>query len=170
LTLSESYKKRVLLIDADLRRPAVHDIFGVPNFTGLNDGIRSSDERKVPVIRLTDKLSLLTAGRPDSDPMSVLSSERMRQVLSDAAAAFEWVIIDTPPVALLSDANLLATLVDTVVLVVRAGLTPLQAIHTATLAVGRDRILGVVLNCADKPARSRYHDYGRYDETGTALV
>lgn len=163
LTLSESYRKRVLLIDADLRRPGVHDMFGIPNLSGLNDGIRSDEERKVPVIRLTEHLSVLTAGRPDPDPMSVLSSDRMRRVFADAAAAFEWVIIDTPPVALLSDAHLLATLVDTVVLVVRAGVTPLEAIRTATLAVGRDRILGVVLNSAERGKRSPYRYYGHRD-------
>jgi capsular exopolysaccharide synthesis family protein len=159
LTLSESYKKRVLLIDADLRRPGVHELFRIPNFTGLNDGIRSDEDRKVPVIRVTDRLSVLTAGRPDPDPMSVLSSDRMRRVLADAAAAFEWVVIDTPPVALLSDAHLLAMLVDTVVLVVRAGVTPLQAIQKAAQAVGRDRVLGVVLNGAARAPRSVYHYY-----------
>ncbi len=161
LTLSESYRKRVLLLDADLRRPGIHDMFGIPNFTGLNDGIRSNEERKVPVIRLTEHLSVLTAGRPDSDPMAVLSSDRMRRVLTDAAAAFEWVIIDTPPVALLSDAHLLASLVDTVVLVVRAGVTPLEAIQTATVAVGRDRIIGVVLNSAERDHRNPYRYYSQ---------
>jgi len=161
LTLSESYRKRVLLVDADLRRPGIHDMFGIPNFTGLSDAIRSADERKVSVIHLTDHLSVLTAGRPDSDPMGVLSSERMQRVLADAAAAFDWVIIDTPPVALLSDAHLLASLVDTVVLVVRAGVTPFDAIQTATVAVGRDRIMGVVLNAAQTASRNTYRYYGR---------
>ena len=161
LTLSESYRKRVLLVDGDLRRPGIHDMFGIPNFTGLSDAIRSTDERKVSVIHLTEHLSVLTAGRPDSDPMGVLSSERMQRVLGDAAAAFDWVIIDTPPVALLSDAHLLASLVDTVVLVVRAGVTPFEAIQTATVAVGRDRIMGVVLNAAQSGQRNSYRYYGR---------
>ena len=65
---------------------------------------------------------MLTAGRPDPDPMSVLTSDRMRRVLDEAARSFDWVIIDTPPVGLLTDAHLLASLVDTVVLVVRAGI------------------------------------------------
>jgi protein-tyrosine kinase len=161
LTLSESYRKRVLLVDGDLRRPGIHDMFGIPNFSGLSDAIRSSEERKVPVIRLTEHLSVLTAGRPDSDPMGVLASDRMRRVLADAAAAFDWVIIDTPPVALLSDAHLLGSLVDTVVLVVRAGVTPLEAIRTATVAVGRDRIMGVVLNAAEAGHGNPYRYYGR---------
>lgn len=159
LTLSESYKKRVLLIDADLRDPGVHDVFRLPNVVGLNDGLRSDEDRKVPLIRVSDNLSVLTAGRPDPDPMSVLVSERMRRILKDAAAAFDWVIIDTPPMGLLSDAHLLVNLVDTVVLVVRAGATPLKAIRSAAEAVGRDRILGVVLNRTQSPAHTDAHHY-----------
>jgi Mrp family chromosome partitioning ATPase len=93
---------------------------------------------------------LLPAGRPAHDPMSVLSSERIRQVIEEAGANFEWVIIDTPPVGLLTDARLLASAVDTVLLVVQAGRTPLAAIKTAGDAIGRERILGVVLNRAEK--------------------
>jgi len=170
LTLSESYRKRVLLVDADLRRPGIHNMFGIPNFTGLSDAIRSADERKVSVIHLTEHLSLLTAGRPDSDPMGVLASEKMQRVLGDAAAAFDWVVIDTPPVALLSDAHLLGSLVDTVILVIRAGVTPLEAIRTATAAVGRDRILGVVLNSADVPGGNAYHYYGSRETTALSVT
>jgi len=160
LTLSESYKRRVLLIDADLRRPGVHELFKVPNLTGLNDGIRADTERKVPLLQVSEYLSVLTAGRPDPDPMSVLASDRMRHVLADAAKAFDWVIVDTPPVAVLSDAHLLATLVDTVVLVVKAGSTQFDAMKQAVEAVGRDRILGVVLNCADDAQQAAYSYYG----------
>lgn len=162
LTLSESYRKRVLLIDADLRRPGVHELLRIPNMSGLNDGVRSDEERKVPLIRISEYLSVLTAGRPDPDPMSVLASARMRRILEDASEAFEWVIIDTPPVALLSDAHLLASLVDSVVLVVRAGETPVRAIKTAAEAVGRDRILGVVLNCASVPDSAKGYGYDYY--------
>jgi protein-tyrosine kinase len=160
LTLSESYKRRVLLIDADLRRPWVHELFKIPNLTGLNDGIRADTERKVPVIRISENLSVLTAGRPDPDPMSVLTSDRMRRVLADAGRSFDWVIVDTPPVAVLSDAHLLATLVDTVILVVKAGSTQVPAMRQAVEAVGRDRILGVVLNCADDIRQDTYSYYG----------
>jgi protein-tyrosine kinase len=166
LTLSESYKRRVLLIDADLRRPWVHELFKVPNLTGLNDGIRADTERKVPVLRVSEYLSILTAGRPDPDPMSVLSSDRMRRVLRDAATSFDWVIVDTPPVAVLSDAHLLATLVDSVVLVIKAGSTQFAAMKQAVDSIGRDRILGVVLNCADEAQQAAYSYYG-YANAGT---
>jgi capsular exopolysaccharide synthesis family protein len=170
LTLSESYNRRVLLIDADLRRPWVHELFRVPNLTGLNDGIRSDSERRVPVLRVTEYLSVLTAGRPDPDPMSVLASDRMRRVLGDAGRSFDWVIVDTPPVAVLSDAHLLAALVDTVVLVVKAGSTQFGAMKRAVEAVGRDRILGVVLNCADEHTQASYNYYGYGSSAGKAAT
>lgn len=159
LTLSESYRRKVLLVDADLRRPWMHQVFQVPNVTGLNDGLRSESERKVHLIEVTEGLTLLTAGRPDPDPMSVLSSDRMRHVLEEAGTRFDWVIIDTPPVGLLTDAHLLASLVDTVLLVVHAGYTPLAAINTAVQAIGRDRILGIVLNRADDAVLGQGYSY-----------
>jgi capsular exopolysaccharide synthesis family protein len=163
LTLSESYKRKVLLIDGDLRRPSIHTLFRVPNVTGLNDGLQIEGDRKIPVLHYTDNLSILTAGRPDTDPMSVLSGERMRRVLDEAKQQFDWVIVDTPPVALLSDAHLLSGLVDAVLLVVHSGKTPLPALHTAIEAVGRERILGVVLNRTDvRMAGAAYDYYGYY--------
>lgn len=149
LTLSESYRRDVLLMDADLRRPCIHQIFQVPNADGLNDGWRAATERKVPLLRFSERLTLLTAGRPDMDPMSVLSGARMKRVLEEAAERFELVLVDTPPITLLTDAHLLASLVDAVIVVVRAGVTPLPAIRKAVSAVGQDRVLGVVMNHAD---------------------
>jgi capsular exopolysaccharide synthesis family protein len=165
LTLSESYRRQVLLVDADLRRPCVHDIFRLPNLGGLNDGIKSDAYRKVPLIRVTEHLTVLTAGRPDPDPMSVLSSNRMRHVLNEAGSTFEWVIVDTPPIGMLSDAHLLTSLVDTVLLVVEAAETPLEAIKSAVDVIGRDRILGVILNKADDALPHVRYGYEYYGET-----
>ncbi len=159
LTLSHSYKRRVLLIDGDLRKPWIHELFSVPNVSGLNDGVRSTVKRKVPLIRWSESLTLLTAGRPDSDPMSVLSSDRMRQIVSEASAMFDWVIIDTPPVGLLSDANLLAAIVDTIVLVVQAGRTPFHEINKVVQTLGRDSIFGIVLNKVQHKSGHAYDDY-----------
>lgn len=159
LTLSHSYKRRVLLIDGDLRKPWIHELFSVPNVSGLNDGVRSTVKRKVPLIRWSESLTLLTAGRPDSDPMSVLSSDRMRQIVSEASAMFDWVIIDTPPVGLLSDANLLAAIVDTIVLVVQAGRTPFHEINKVVQTLGRESIFGIVLNKVPQTSGHAYDEY-----------
>jgi capsular exopolysaccharide synthesis family protein len=159
LTLSESYQRDVLLIDGDLRRPSMHELFRLPNVSGLNDGLRSEADRKVPLVHWSDRLTLITAGRPDPDPMKVLVSQKMTRVISEAATKFHWVIIDTPPVGLLTDASLFSAMVDTAVLVVQAGRTPHADVERAVQALGRDRIFGVVLNRASLAANSQYAGY-----------
>ena len=78
----------------------------------------------MPLHKITPTLSIVTAGRPTQDPMSALVSDMMREFLAEAAEQYDWVVIDTPPVALLSDANLLAAMVDLALLVVSASTTP----------------------------------------------
>jgi protein-tyrosine kinase len=146
LTLSESFNRRVLLIDADLRRPSVHEVFRVPNTVGLGDGLRGDGPIALPYIEVSPNLTILPSGSPDSAPMAGLTSERMRVVLQEARNHFDWVIIDTPPVGLISDASILSSLVDGVLLVVGAGATPFPAVQRALSEFGRDRIVGVVLN------------------------
>ncbi len=164
LTFSESYRRNVLLVDADLRRPTLHETFRVPNTSGLSDGLHADKEQKLALVRVSPRLTLLTAGRPDPDPMSGLTSDRMARVIEEAAARFDWVIVDTPPVALLPDAGLLASMVDTVLLVIRAAKTPHALIRRTVEAIGRDKIFGVVLNCAEQDAGSGgYSYYSSYD-------
>ncbi|MEO5509659.1 MAG: capsular biosynthesis protein, partial [Longimicrobiales bacterium] len=90
-----------------------------------------------------------------------LTSERMRDVIADARERFDWVILDTPPVGLISDASLLASLVDGVLLVIGAGATPCLAVQRAVSEFGADRIIGVVLNrVLDDSLSNRYYkDY-----------
>jgi capsular exopolysaccharide synthesis family protein len=166
LTLSESYRRRVLLIDADLRRPSIHEVFGLSNNVGLSDGLRGGAEGALPVIQVSPMLTVLTAGAPDHNPMAGLTSERMASVLKEASARFDWVLLDTPPIGLISDARLLAGLVDGVLLVVGAGSTDYAAVNKTVKELGRDRILGVVLNRVrdDVSAGSHYEDY--YVNTG----
>lgn len=160
LTLSESYQRSVLLIDADLRRPSLHSIFKIDGSPGLSEGLMGTDERKMPLHQVTPLLSVLPAGRPSADPMAALTSPRMRRLVDEARESFAWVIIDTPPIGLLPDANLLATMVDGTILVVQAGVTPFELVKKAADAIG-DNMLGVVLNRAD--LRARKYGYGYYD-------
>jgi protein-tyrosine kinase len=149
LTLSHSHQRQVLLIDADLRRPSLHWLLQLDNSVGLGDALKGTSSR-VPLHRISPTLQVMTAGRPMQDPMSALVSDAMRQFLLEAAERFDWVIIDTPPVALLSDANLLAEMIDHALLVVRAATTPYPLVKRAIDAIGPDRILGVVLNRAKR--------------------
>jgi capsular exopolysaccharide synthesis family protein len=163
LTLSESYRRKVLLIDADLRRPSLHHVFKLPNVLGLSDALKSETDQRLPVIQVSPNLTVLPAGRPDPDPMGGLTSDRMRRIVQEAAARFDWVIVDTPPVGFLSDANLLVAMVDAALFVVRAGKSPYRLIQRALDAIGRNAILGVVLNAVDENVDvAGYSYYGYY--------
>jgi protein-tyrosine kinase len=86
----------------------------------------------------------------------------MRRILNEASSKFDWIVIDTPPVALLPDANLLAAMVDVAVLVVGATRTPYDLVQRAVESIGRDKIMGVVLNRVEDTGftgDAHYHSY-----------
>jgi protein-tyrosine kinase len=166
LTLSESYKRRVLLIDADLRRPSIHDLFRIPNTTGLAEVLRS-ERSDVPLLRLSTNLSLLTAGRPDANPMAGLTSDRMRALLEQVNQDFDWVLLDAAPVGFMPDAQLLASVSGAVLFVIAAGSTPHSLIQRAIAELGQECVVGTVLNRVEGrniPATAYYDSYYAYAE------
>jgi len=160
LTLAESYKTRVLLVDADLRRPSVHSVFDLPNATGLKEQLGADGE--MAAIRISPHLAVLTAGTASVDPMGVLTSDRMRQVLAHASQECDWIILDTPPVELLPDAKLVGALADVAILVVHAASTSYELSKRAIESIGRDRFLGVVLNQLQEAEQRTTYDYSKY--------
>jgi capsular exopolysaccharide synthesis family protein len=161
LTLSESYERRVLVIDADLRRPSIHQVFKLPNASGLSDVLRSS-RGDVPVLQVSKYLSVLPAGRPVHNPMARLTSDRFQSLLEQTAADFDWVLLDAVPVGLMPDARLLSNLTRAVLFVIGAGSTPYQLVARAVAELGQECIVGTILNrvAPDQiPATSYYHHY-----------
>jgi capsular exopolysaccharide synthesis family protein len=163
LTLSESYRSRVLLVDADLHRPTLHLLFDIPNQTGLKEGLAETARGALSPRSVSEHLEILTAGTALVEPMGALTSERMRLLLSEAAGAFDWVILDTPPVELLPDAKLLAGMADVGILVVQAGSTKCEHARRAVEALGRDLVVGVVLNRVKEHAADAYGYYGHHE-------
>lgn len=168
LTFSESYNRQVLLIDGDLRRPSLHTVFGLPASPGLSEGLAHANDGQLSLHRVSSRLSVLTAGQSTSDPMGALVSNRMARLVDEARQAFDWVVVDTPPIGLLSDASLLSQMVDGAILVVKAGSTPYDLVQRAIVALGRDRILGVVLNRADAPNAAGYKYHAYYSVPGVS--
>jgi capsular exopolysaccharide synthesis family protein len=160
LTLSESYGRRVALLDADLRCSRVHELLNVIRVTGLSEALQEDggalQSRMLPI---TPRLSVLLAGCSNLDPKGALTSQRMSQVLAEAAAAFDWVIVDTPPVVLLPDTNLLARMVDGAIVVVRAGKTSYDVVERAVQTLDKKRVLGIVLNDAKEAEALQYYKY-----------
>jgi capsular exopolysaccharide synthesis family protein len=164
LTLSESYGRHVLVIDADLRRPALHKTLGVSNDRGLSEALLDEHDEAF-VAPISRRLSVLTAGQSGSNPLAGLTSGRMSEMLRDYAARFDWVILDTAPVGVLPDAQVLARLVGGVILVIGAGTTPAAAVERAVAELGGpDTIIGTVLNRVDQHRIPYAGYYGRYGE------
>lgn len=162
MTLSESYQRNVLLIDGDLRKPSQHTVFGIALEPGLGEGVNESNA-KLMLHRVSPTLTVIPAGHPTDDPMATLASERMKRLIVEAREDFDWVLIDTPPIGLLSDASLIAAEADGTILVVKADDTPYDLVQRAVAALGRERILGVVLNLASPSSDGRYGTpYGYY--------
>jgi len=160
LTLSGSYQRRVLLIDADLRRPSLHEIFRLPKTTGLSEALRSGT--RPHLLELSPLLSVLPAGQLEGDPMSALTSNRFAELVEQCASVFDWVILDAPPVGLMPDGNVIARVVKAVVFVIAAGMTPQRVIERAISEIGREQIVGTVLNRIDENTASTMHQYQAY--------
>lgn len=162
LTLSESYRRRVLLVDADLRKPTLHDVFRISSRTGLSDTLKADREELPEGVRVTDRLTVVPGGRPDPNPIGDLASGRLARLLAKAVTQYDWVLIDTPPAAGLADARIVSEAADATLVVVRAGVTRFPDLDDAAHAIGPERILGVVLNAVDPSEIRRDDYYGAY--------
>jgi capsular exopolysaccharide synthesis family protein len=169
---------RVLLIDADMRRPGLHRTMGIENQAGLSH-VLTGQARVRDVVRRTHDPNLLvmTAGRTPPNPSELLASTRMRQLLQNLASGpFDWVIVDTPPVLAVTDAVILSAHLSGLAFVVGAEMTRRAHVDRAieTLQTGQPRIIGVVLNRVDfdrnKYYYSRYYGYQYKSYYGTAAT
>ncbi len=169
MALTAAAKKdfKTLLIDADLRRPAVHKFFSVERANGLaeiiTNKVNPSDTiKKTPI----ESLHLLTAGRSVHHPAEVFNPEIIGNVIAEMKFYYDFIVVDCPPVLPVSDPMLLAPKVDGLMLVVKAGATQKEVVERALgiLDMSADRMLGVILNNMNNslPYHYDYRYYG-YD-------
>jgi capsular exopolysaccharide synthesis family protein len=159
LTMAQEFQQRVLLLDADLRQPSVHRLFGLPATPGLTDVLMGGAALDDALVTLGDyHLTLLPAGAVPSHPAELLGSASMRRVLDTLRTRFDRVILDMPPVAPLADVNIALPNADGLLMIVRAGITPKPAIERALAGIDPAKVLGLVLNeaGADSPAEYGY--------------
>ncbi len=148
--------QRVLLMDADMRRPRVHVVFGVPQEPGLSDLMIDQGRIVADVVRKSSvpNLWVLPAGRLPPNPAELLSSRRFNKFLEKVQEQFDWVVIDSPPVMAVTDASILAHLASGVLFVTAADVTNRPAAVRAMeqLAAAKAKLIGAVLNRADVAA------------------
>lgn len=141
--------KKVLFIDADLRRPTLHTTFGLTNTQGLSTIlVNNEDYRSIAVQSVIDNLTVITSGPVPPNPAELLNSSRMKAFLKSVQAEFDLVVLDVPPLLSVTDTQILAANVDGVILVVRQGVAQRASVKRATelLNIVHANVLGYVLN------------------------
>ncbi|MBI5344457.1 MAG: polysaccharide biosynthesis tyrosine autokinase [Deltaproteobacteria bacterium] len=160
--------EKVLLIDADMRRHNIHKVFSLDNTIGLTNAI--IDPATVPAcirpVPDCPNLSVITGGALSPNPLEMLSSHHMKDILTELGKNYDRVIMDSPPLLAVADSVILAHLADAVILVAWGGKTSIGLIKRALLIISnvKDlRILGVALNKIDVTKRGYYQYYPYYD-------
>ena len=163
--LAEGGRRTVLLIEADLHRPTLTEQLGLEKREGLADCLEGSMS-PLSVLRRLEPLNwyLLPSGEPRSNPTELLQTDAFAGILQTLSPHFDWILIDSPPVMPLTDALSLARQANATLLVAREGRTPREAIEKAIAVIGRQRVLGIVLNAVDGLDRmySGYYGYSGY--------
>ena len=157
LTIAQELQRRVVIVEADLRKPSLRHLFGLPPGPGLSEYLSGAADLQEVMRFLPDhNLTVIDAGTTPANPAELLGSTAMRRLLDQLRTRFDRVILDTPPVLPLADVAVLAPLVDGTLMVVRAGVTPKPAIENALRAFDSSRLLGVVLNESGMEEDYRY--------------
>lgn len=153
--------KKVILLEGDLRRPSLHNIFKVKNDIGLTNVILKKINIDSAVKKFNNNLDILTAGEGVLNPIEIIDSDKMNLLLEDLKSKYDYVVIDTPPLQSVTDAQILSTKVDSIILVVRAEEVKKDTVKESISLVNRvDRdIMGIVFNAGDT-VRNKYYKYG----------
>lgn len=156
-------EKKVILIDCDLRKPSLHKKFRISNNRGLSDVIIDRDKLNKCIQKRTEYLDILTAGKIPPNPSEMLGSQAMSSLLDELSNVYDVIILDSPPVLAVTDAQILSTKVDGTVLVVRAEKTKKDTVLAAKGVLDKvnANILGTVLNGGDKNKDNYYYYYGQ---------
>jgi capsular exopolysaccharide synthesis family protein len=162
LTMAQEFQQRVLLIDADLRRPSLHHLFGIGETPGLSDVLMGGATIDSALVEIPEHhLTVLPSGVVPVHPAELLGSAGMRRMLDTLRARYDRLILDMPPVAPLADVSIAAGMVDGILMIVRAGVTPKPAIERALSGLEMSKVLGLVLNDAGGDrAAYEYSGYG----------
>lgn len=159
--------KKVLVIDCDLRKPALHKMFKLSNFKGLSDVIVGNSDLEKVMYNYRDNFDILTSGKIPPNPSEILASNAMTMLLEKLKTMYDIIIIDSAPLQAVTDAQIISNKVDGTLLVIRAGLTKREAILQAKELLNQvnAKILGVVLNGAENNSEKHYYYYGSKEES-----
>jgi capsular exopolysaccharide synthesis family protein len=162
--LAQEPGRRVLIIDADLRKPRAAMQLGIKGDSGAVAGLSGVLRGEADLMdsvagSLNGDLFFLPAGRIPPNPSELLTSPLLETTLRTAKNVFGWIVIDAPPILVLSDAAVIAPLCDAILLVVHAGVTPSKLVREAAQRLGREKMCGVVINRIRHIESAYYYRY-----------
>lgn len=158
---------RVLLIDADLRRPTLHKIFKLHNLVGLSNYLAGTADKTILNKGSHENLFVIPAGPTPPNPYDLLNSNRMLELLNKLGKEFDLIICDSPPTLSVADSRVLCRFFDGMIMVVRAGLTTYPMVKRSLRMVQevKGKILGIVVNAVQPRDQEYYGYYSNYIET-----
>ena len=152
---------RTLLIDCDLRKPSLHKKFLIPNDKGITDVLFDKQDLKDVIKKIENNLYLLPCGTIPPNPAEILGSKTMEEFLDELSINYDYIILDTPPVLAVTDAQLLAAKADATVLVVKANKTKGKTVNSyKELEKVKANIIGTILNDYDNSGERLYYRHG----------
>lgn len=160
LSLAQSGNK-VLLVDCDMRKPSIHKKFKISNMSGTAELLLRKESFEDVANCYNENLTIITAGKIPPNPSEMLSSRAMTAFIKEMKNEFKYIILDTPPLQAVTDAQVLSTKVDGVLLVVRAGSTKRDAVLNSIDLIKKvqGKVIGTVLNGVENKKNSYYY-YG----------
>lgn len=141
-------KKKVIVIDLDLRKPALHKQFGLSNNKGLTDLLINKDNYKTYINNVFDGVDIITSGKIPANPSEIINSKAIKELINKLSADYDYVLIDTPPIALVSDPITISIFSDAIILVVAYAETEKEIAKKSIDSLKRvnANIIGVILN------------------------
>jgi protein-tyrosine kinase len=166
-TLARRQQQKTLLLDGDLRRPALSQMFGLGKHPGLCDWLQDEPGPIRNIYRLEGPgCWFLPAGSSPKNPLELMQSGRLAELMEQLAAWFDWIVIDSPPVLPLGDTSIWTRLADGVLLVTRQGATQKKQLQRGLEAIEPSKLIGALLNSSREAASSDY--YARYVPSAVA--
>lgn len=159
---AQDFHLHSLLVDGDLRNPSLAPRFGFQNKRGIADYLVGNEDISNFLIKTNlDKLSLLTCGSIQGNPSELMGSNKMASLIGELKSRYSdrFIIVDSTPLLITSEAEILAKLVDGVLVVVRAGKTPRETVEQALNLLGKDKILGLILNDVEFKSSALFSRY-----------
>ena len=166
VSIAQNIDEHVLLMDCDIRKATIHSNFGFDETAGLSDYLSKKTSLSSLLLKTNvNKLTILPGGKPPENPAELMSSNQMSKLLRELTSRYtdRYIIIDSPPPHLTSETSVIARQVDGILLVIKSGSTDRKLVEELIEMMGKDKILGVVLNWFDMRSM-KYYSYSKYSK------